>query len=249
MKLMAGGLQATLERRVYDLLRRYYWWTGMWADVRHHCHACLVCASRKGTSRASRPPLQPIPVGGPFHRVGVDILKLPTSFEGNQYAVVFLDYLTKWAEVFPSSDQTAQTVAKLFVEGVVCRHGAPQELLSDRGPNFLSELFLEVCKLLEVKKVNTSGYHPQTDGLVECFNAILTDMIAKTTEKHGRDWDRHLPYLLYAYRTTVQSSTRESPFFLLYGRDSQPFRHNILRGHLNTPQKIFLGCEFLSNTP
>ena len=201
------------EKRVYDLLRRYYWWAGMRADVRRHCHACLVCASRKGAGRTSRPPLQPIPVGGPFHRVGVDILKLPTSFEGNQYAVVFLDYLTKWAEVFPASDQTAQTVARLFVEGVVCRHGAPQELLSDRGPNFLSELFLEVCKLLEVKKVNTSGYHPQTDGLVERFNATLTDMIAKTTEKHGRDWDRHLPYLLYAYRTTVQSSTKESPFF------------------------------------
>ena len=111
-------------------------------------------------------------------------------------------------------------MAKLFVEGVVCRHGAPQELSSDRGLNFLSELFLEVCRLLEIKKVNTSGYHPQTDGLVEHFNATLTDMIAKTTEKHGCDWDCHLPYLLYAYRTTVQSSTGESPFFLLYGRDS-----------------------------
>ena len=110
----------------------------MWADVRHHCHACLVCASRKGTSHVSRSSLQPLPVGGPFHRVGVDILKLPTNFEGNQYAVVFLDYLTKWAEVFPSSDQTAQAVAKLYVEGVVCRHGAPQELLSDRGTNFPS---------------------------------------------------------------------------------------------------------------
>ena len=117
-------------------------------------------------------------------------------------------------------DQTAQTVAKLYVEGIVCRHGAPQELLLDRGPNFLSELFLEVCRLLKVKKVNISGYHPQTDGL-EHFNATLTDMIAKTTEKHGRDWDRHLLYLLYAYRTTVQSSTGESPFFLSYGRDSR----------------------------
>ena len=50
-------------------------------------------------------------------------------------------------------------------------------------------------------------------------NGILTDMIAKTTQTHGRDWDRHLPYLLYAYRSTMQTSTRESPFFLLYGRD------------------------------
>ena len=123
-------------------------------------------------------------------------MKLPTIFEGNQYALVFLDYLTKWAEVFPAPDQTAQTVARLFVEEVVCRNGAQQELLSDRGPNFLSELFLEVCRLLGVKKVKMSGYHPQTDGLVELFNATLTDIIAKTTEKHGRDWDHHLPYLL-----------------------------------------------------
>ena len=56
---------------------------------------------------------------------------------------------------------------------------------------------------------------------VEHFNATLTDMIAKTTEKHGHDWDCHLPYLLYAYRISVRSSTRESPFFLLYGCDSK----------------------------
>ena len=198
------------ERRVYDLLRRYYWWSGMWTEVRHHCRKCIVCASHRGTGKATRPPLQPIPVGGPFHRVGVDTLQLPTSFDGNKYAVVFLDYLTKWAEVVAVPDQTAKTVARLFVEEVVCRHGAPQELLSDRSPNFMSELFLEVCRLLDVKKVNISGYHPQCDGLVERFNATLTGMIAKTTQCHGRDWDRHLPYLLYAYRSTVQSSTGKS---------------------------------------
>ena len=180
------------------------------------CVVTAGSASRRGAGRATHPPLQPIPVGGPFHRVGVDILQLPTTYEGNKYAVV---YLTKWAEVFAVQDQTAQTVARLFVEEIVCRHGAPQELLSDRGPNFLSDLFLEVCKLLDVKKVNTSGYHPQCDCLVERFNGTLTDMIAKTTQTHGRDWDRHLPYLLYAYKSTMQSSTRESPFFLLYGRD------------------------------
>ena len=107
-----GGRFAGLfgEKRVYDLLRRYYWWPGMRADVHRHAHGCLVCASRKGTGRASRPPLQPIPVGGPFHRVGVDILKLPTSFEGNQYAVVFLDYLTKWAEVRSDCTDSSKVV-------------------------------------------------------------------------------------------------------------------------------------------
>ena len=67
------------------------------------------------------------------------------------------------------ADKRAETVARLFVEEVICRHGAPEHLLSDRGANFLSDLLAEVCCLMKVKKVNTSGYHPQTDGLVERF--------------------------------------------------------------------------------
>ena len=105
------------------------------------------------------------------------------------------------------------------MEEIFCRHGAPQELLSDRGANFLSEIVLEVCKLLNMKKVNTSGYHPQTDGLVERFNCTLSHMIAKCAQKNGSDWDKNLPFLLFAYRATIQESTRESPFYLLYGRD------------------------------
>ena len=67
--------------------------------------------------------------------------------------------------------------------------------------------------------VNTSGYHPQTDGLVERFNSTLISRIAKCCESKRHNLDEHLPLLLFAYRLSVQYSTRESPFFLLYGRD------------------------------
>ena len=73
------------------------------------------------------------------------------------------------------------------MEGVVCRHGAPQELLSDRGANFLSDLVSEVCKLFDVKKLNTSGYHPQTNGLCERFNSTLIQMLAKAGDRFGQD--------------------------------------------------------------
>jgi transposase InsO family protein len=106
-----------------------------------------------------------------------------------------MDYLTKWPEAFAIPDQKAETVAKLFVEQIVCRHGTPEELLSDRGTNFLSSVIQEVCQLLNIKKINTSGYHPQTDGLVEKFNSTLIQMIAKSCTVSDRDWDNHLPYL------------------------------------------------------
>ena len=78
------------EQKVYSTLRERYWWRGMRNDVRRYCRSCLVCASRKGPGRRQRPKLQPIPVGGPFHTVGVDVLQLPRTLEGNQYAIVLL---------------------------------------------------------------------------------------------------------------------------------------------------------------
>ena len=83
------------EKKMYDTLRKSYWWPGMRKDVRTHCRSCLNCATRKGTGRAGRPPLQQIPVEGPFHHLGVDVLQLPLTEAGNRYVVVFMDYLTK----------------------------------------------------------------------------------------------------------------------------------------------------------
>ena len=71
----------------------------------------------------------PIPVGGPFNRIGVDVVQFPRSKNGNRYAVVFVDYLTKWSEVFPVPDQTAATIARLLVEHIISRHGVPTEIL------------------------------------------------------------------------------------------------------------------------
>ena len=87
--------------------------------------------------------------------------------------------------------------------------------MSDRGSNFLSALVQGVCEVLGVKKVNTSGYHPQTDGLMERFNSTLITMISKCCETAEHDWDEHLQMLLFAYCSSVQGSTKESPLFLL----------------------------------
>ncbi len=66
-----------------------------------------------------------VPRGGSFDRVGVNILQLPLTLNGNQYALVFIDYLTKWVEVVAITDQKAETIAQMFVEYIICRHGAP----------------------------------------------------------------------------------------------------------------------------
>ena len=205
----------------YGTLSQHYYWDGMYADAQAFCQGCLTCAAYRGAGRRSRPPLQPIPVGGPFERVGVDILEMPRTERENRYIVVFVDYMTKWVEAYPTPDQTTETIVRLLVDEIICRHGVPAQLLSDRGPNLLAKLMEEVCGLMGMKKVNTVAYHPQTDGLVEKMNRTLRSMIAKHTRKFGREWDVHLQQLLFAYRVKPQDSTQESPFFLLYGRDAR----------------------------
>ena len=217
-----SGLFAAHQReaKVHFTLSRHYWWVGMRKDIKTWCKECEICFARKA-GPSPRAPLAPIPVSGPFDRVGVDILKMPRSESGNKYVVAFVDYLTKWAETFAVPDQTALTIAKLLVEEIVPRHGVPRELLSDRGSNFLSKLMYEIYRLLGVKKINTVAYHPQTDGLVERFHRTLLDMLAKTCGDNKREWDTKLPYVMFAYRATCQESTKNSPFQLLYGRDAE----------------------------
>ena len=110
------------EKKVYDKLRRSYWWYGLRRDVRRFCRSCLNCVTRRGPGHSHRPPLVPIPVKGPFHRVAVDVLQLPLTSSGNKY-VVFMDYLTKWVEAFPTADQQATTIATLLIEHIICRTG------------------------------------------------------------------------------------------------------------------------------
>ena len=99
LKEVHGGCFAGhfAEKRTFELLKWRYWWRIIRADVKKHCCSCITCASRDGPGCPLRPNLQPIPVGGPFNRVGVDVLQLPPTYNGNRYAIVFSDYLTKMA--------------------------------------------------------------------------------------------------------------------------------------------------------
>jgi len=99
------------------------------------------------------------------------------------------------------------------------RVGIPKEILSDQGTNFMSQLLKELYNLLQIHQIRTSPYHPQTDGLVERFNRTLKSLLRKLVNKEGRDWDRLLPYILFAYREVPHDTTGFSPFELLYGRE------------------------------
>ena len=110
------------------------------------------------------------------------------------------------------AEHVAEELVTMFT-----RVGVPREILTDQGTNFTSKLLSELYRLPHVRPIRTSPYHPQTDGLVERFNGTLKSMLRKTAQE-GKDWDKLLPYLLFAYREVPQASTGFSPFQLMYGR-------------------------------
>uniref|UniRef100_A0A8C5M0U9 ribonuclease H n=1 Tax=Leptobrachium leishanense TaxID=445787 RepID=A0A8C5M0U9_9ANUR len=142
---------------------------------------------------------------------------LVKSARGHQYILVVLDYATRYPEAMPLRNSSAKSIAKELVL-MFSRVGIPKEILTDQGTPFMSRVMRELCKLMGIKQLRTSVYHPQTDGLVERFNKTLKSMLRKVIDRDGRNWDLLLPYLMFSIREVPQASTGFSPFELLYGR-------------------------------
>ncbi|KAL6466836.1 hypothetical protein MHYP_G00246400 [Metynnis hypsauchen] len=209
------GVTKTLKR-----LRQRFYWPGCRADVELFVHCCDVCAAKKGPSRAPRAPLHPYQCGGPMERVAVDVLgPFPVTDSGNRFVLVAMDYFTKWPEAYAVPDQGAVTTADVLVREFFCRFGVPEELHSDQGRNFESEVMAGVCRILGIHKTRTTPLHPQSDGLVERFNRTLAAQLAMVVGKNQRDWDKHLPVVLLACRSAVQETTGFTPARLMFGRE------------------------------
>lgn len=118
--------------------------------------------------------MQPLPIiGKPFERVGMDLIgPLPRTTKGYQYVLVTVDYCTRFPEAFLLRSPTTAAIADHLLE-YFSRVGYPKEILTDQGTPFVSKLMKQVCKLLDIRHIKTSVYHPQTDGLVERYNGTL----------------------------------------------------------------------------
>lgn len=209
------GVNKTLRQ-----LRQRFYWPSCRIDVELFVHCCDACTAKKGPGKRSQAPLQLLQSGAPMERVGVDVLgPFPVTDAGNRYVLVAVDYFTKWPEAYAVPDQSAATTAGRLVEEFFCRFGLPEELHSDQGRNFESRVLSEVCRRLGIRKTRTTPLHPQSDGLVERFNRTLATQLAILTDQHQRDWDRHLPLVLWSCRAAVQESTGFTPAQMMLARE------------------------------
>ena len=193
----------------------------MWGDIKQFVRSCAGCqkAARNSHSRA---PLQPLPcVGEPFEKVAFDLVgPLPRSSSGNKYILTMMCLYTKYPEAIPLRRVDNHTVLEAMLE-IFARHGIPKTILTDQGSVFMSKLTQQLYQTLDIKRVRTSPYHPQSDGALERWHACLKGMMRRA-EIDLTNWDKQLKFLLFAYRDTPHCVTGFSPFTLLFGREDNP---------------------------
>ena len=207
-------------RKTIDRIQATFYWPGIMGDVTRFCRSCDICQKTVPKGKIPKAPLQSMPIiDSPFKRVAIDLVGpiSPPSEEGHRYVLTLIDYATRYPEAIPLKKIDTETVAEALVD-MFSRLGIPEEILSDLGTQFVSDCMEEVNRLLSIKHLTTTPFHPACNGLVEKFNGVMKSMLKKLCKEQPRQWNRFINALLFAYREVPQESTGFSPFELLYGR-------------------------------
>ena len=206
-------------RKTKHIITSEFFWPKMNKDITEYVKTCPIC-------QKARPPgkIKPIElgymqiIGAPFKKVAIDIVgPLPMTNNRNRYILTLIDMATRWPEAVPLKKVTAEDICEALYS-IFTRMGFPEEILSDNGPQFSSELYVQVCKMLNIKISHSSIYHPQSNGMVERLNGTLKTMLRKVVTEGLDNWDTVLQSVLFAYREVPNETTLISPYELMFGR-------------------------------
>uniref|UniRef100_A0A3B1JEH9 Gypsy retrotransposon integrase-like protein 1 n=1 Tax=Astyanax mexicanus TaxID=7994 RepID=A0A3B1JEH9_ASTMX len=227
----AGHLGIT---KTYSRILKHFFWPGMKTDVSKYCRSCHVCQiTGKPNQMVPPAPLCPVPaVGEPFEKVLVDCVgPLPKSKTGNQFLLTIMCTATRFPEAIPLRKITAQSVTQALLK-FFSTFGLPRIIQTDQGNNFLSKLFAQVLKTLNIQHVVSSSYHPESQGALERFHQSLKSMLRSFVWTVVKPGMKEFLLLCFAAREAVQESLSFSPAELVFG--------HTVRGPLKLLKESFL---------
>jgi len=144
----------------------------------------------------------------------------PPSSKRHRFILTITDYFFKWAEAIPLREVKASDVIKFIKHHMVYCFGVPRWIVHNNGPQFVSQAFQRFCNKFRIQSVSSTTYYPVANGLAKAFNKTIEKLLKKFISKSQRDWDDKLGECLWAYRTTVRTPMKATPFSLVYGCES-----------------------------
>ncbi|KAI2661152.1 Transposon Tf2-6 polyprotein [Labeo rohita] len=201
-------------RRSLAAIRQRFWWPSIGQDVRQFVLACSVCAQNKVSNRPPVGLLQPLPIPSrPWSHIALDFVSgLPPS-RGFTVILTVVDRFSKAVHFVPLPKlPSAKETAQLVIDHVFRIHGLPVDVVSDRGPQFVSRFWQEFCRQIRVSTSLSSDFHPQTNGQCERANQDLERALHCLASRDPASWSQQLSWIEYAHNTLPVASTGMSPF-------------------------------------
>lgn len=206
-------------RRMSNNIKKYYYWPGLDDDVTKFVSKCDKCQRQKHSIPIKEPMVITTTANTAFEKIFLDLVgPLETDNDNYSYILTLQCELTKYVEAYPLISKKSEEVAKSLVNNFILRYGIPKEIATDKGKEFLSNTFQEVCKLLEIKQLNSTAYHHQSIGALEVSHKHLNAFLRIQTDNHPEMWSKWLPFWSFAYNTSVHSETKFTPFELVFGK-------------------------------
>jgi hypothetical protein len=207
--------------KMYHDLKNRYWWYGMKRAIAECVALCDNCQRVKAERQRPAGLLQPLKVPQwKWEEISMDfIVGLPTTQSGYDSIWVIINRFSKVAHfILVKTTYKGAKLVELYISRIMCLHGVPKQIVSDRGTQFMSWFWEKLHEAMETRLNFSSAYHPQTDGQTERVNQILEDMLRACGLKDSKSWDKCLLYAEFSYNNSYQKSVKMSPFEVLYGR-------------------------------
>lgn len=206
-------------RRMLSNIKKYYFWPCLEKDVIEFIKRCDKCQKFKHSVRVKEPMVITSTANTAFEKIYLDIVgPLDRDNDNYSYILTLQCELSKYVEAYPLISKSTVAVARSFVNNFILRYGIPKEIATDRGTEFMSSTMNEVCKLLNINKLNSTAYHHQSIGSLENSHKNLASYLRIQCHNHYNTWSQWLPYWCFSYNTSVHRETKLTPFELVFGK-------------------------------
>lgn len=205
--------------RMFNNIKKYYYWEGLYRDTERFIRRCDDCQRYKHCRPNTEPMKLTDTASAAFEKIFLDLVgPLETDELDNKYILTIQCDLTKYVEAYPLKNKEAVSVATAFVNNFILRYGIPMVVVTDRGTEFISSVFIESCKILRIKQMSSTAYHHQTLGALENSHKHLGAYLRMQVARGKGNWSACIPFWCFAYNVTVHTETKYTPYELVFGR-------------------------------